>query len=352
MDAARHYGYNIHDAQSMKDAFQDDNVWKRGLHRGKARGIPIGVMDFISGGLAGRVFQIGKTSAVGARMGAVAAERVVMDPFFEGAGELAAQLNVGDEVQWKEIVAEALGGFGNNAPMASFNMAMDLRAKNNIEIANEITSINGILNETRGVFAPSLARVSAWGNNMHRLGQISAESNQRIQQNIGLIRDSKNIIDANPNVNNSEKVMTRMMELMSAKEELESTPNKKSVFKNKLKEINTELQEIAETGNVRRKGSREGNNFEAGYQTSLGAILTNNQTSDTDVRETTKAAYSIDGKTLSRKAWLTRVNDMSEKQLEKSNIIVHNDEQATEILKTKVKSYAISKQEAGRRGCG
>tara|TARA_R110002012_G_scaffold42523_2_gene115734 strand:- start:20588 stop:27688 length:7101 start_codon:yes stop_codon:yes gene_type:complete len=302
-------------------------------------------MDYISGGIAGRVFQVGKTSAVGARMGAVAAERVVMDPFFEGAGELAAQLNVGDEVQWKEIFAEALGGIGNNAPMAAFNMAVDLRARNNIEIANELTTINGILNETRGVFTPSLGRVSAWSNNMERLGQISAESNQRIQQNIGLIRDSKNIIDANPNVENSEKVMTRMMELMSAKEELESTKERKSVFKNKIKEINTELQEIAETGNVRRKGNQEGNTFDAGYQTSLEAILTNNQTSDTDVRETTKAAYSIDGKTLSRKAWVTRVNDMSETQLEKSNIIVRNDEQATEILKTKIKSYAISEQE-------
>jgi len=343
MDAARYYGYDINDPNSIKDAFMDENVWARGRERGFARGIPIAIIDLISAGIAGRVFQVGKTSALGTRVAAFATERLVIDPLFEGAGELAAQINVGDELQYKEIFAEMMGSVGANGPMASFNMALDLKMQNNLKVANDLTTINGLLNETKGVFKPSLGRVSAWANNMERLGQITPAANQRIQENIGLMRDADNVLSANPDVKKSQKVMSRTMELMAAKEELSSTPNRKNVFKNKLKEINQELQEIAETGNVRPEAQEEGNTFEKGFQTFLGGISLNRQTSDTDIRETAKASYTIDGISYARNKFLRRINDMSDDELYKRKIVVDNDESITEVLSKKVEN-AISKR--------
>ena len=124
----------------MQQALEDPVVWKKGSQRGMERGVPIVLVDMISMGLAGRVFQVGKTATRTRRFMAQAGERLVMDPFFEATGELAAQINVGDEIEMKEIVAEALGGIGNNAPFAALNMALDLRGQNNTTIANELTT--------------------------------------------------------------------------------------------------------------------------------------------------------------------------------------------------------------------
>ena len=90
------------------------------------------------------------------------------DPIAEATGELAAQINVGDEIDYKEIFAEAIGGIGNNAPFAALNMALDVRAQDNTKIANDLTTIAGINREVGGIFKPTPTRVSNWANNTNR----------------------------------------------------------------------------------------------------------------------------------------------------------------------------------------
>ena len=173
LDVARKEGYNINDPEDMKAALMDDDVWAKGNVRGAQRGIPIAVVDMLSSGLAGRVFAAGKTATFTRRLGVQLGERVVFDPFAEATGEFLAQATVGEGFEAKEIFAEALGGIGNNAPFAALNTALDLRAKNNTNIANDLTTIEGLNNELKGFFAPSPTRVSNWANNMEKLGQIS-----------------------------------------------------------------------------------------------------------------------------------------------------------------------------------
>ena len=140
----------------------------------------------------------------------------------EGAGEYLAQVNVGDDVDIKEIMAEMIGGLGNNAPMAALNTALDLRAKNNLDIANELTTIEGVNKELSGVFAPSPTRVSTWANNMERLGLHITRPNQRIQENIGLRMRLKKRIGGRRR-KAPTPVLNRAMELLVAKSEIEST---------------------------------------------------------------------------------------------------------------------------------
>ena len=355
LDVARKEGYNINDPEDMTAALNDPLVWKKGNVRGAQRGIPIAVVDMLSSGLAGRVFNAGKTASFGRRVAVQLGERVVFDPFAEATGELAAQISAGDKIEMKEIFAEAMGGLGNNAPFAALNTALDLRAQNNTTIANDISSIRGLNNELKGFFAPSPTKVSSWANNMHKLGQISTETNQRIQVNLGLRQDAQNVLNATEG-KSSPEVLNRTMELMAAKQELESSSNRREVFSGKLKEIKAELNELVETKTVRPNIEsatdtqiEQGNTFGQGFQTNLAGIvgLNENQTSGVDIRTDAKSKYTIDGKSLKRSKFLSRIMDMSPKELKAANITIDNDEKVSELVTDKFGQDAISKQETG-----
>ena len=122
LDAGREKGYNMSDPQEALKALQDEEVWAHGRERGLKRGIPIALMDVIGGGLAGRVFTGASVASRTRKAAGFVAERLTIDPMAEATGELLAQINVGDEISFKEILAEAGGAIGNQTAMASINI--------------------------------------------------------------------------------------------------------------------------------------------------------------------------------------------------------------------------------------
>ena len=336
MDAAKEYDYDIMDPEQMKAALQDDRVWAFGAKRGAQRGIPIAIVDILSAGLAGRLFQVGKTASYGRRTALSLGERVLYDPLAEATGEYLAQVSAGEKIDWKEIFAEGLGGLGNNAPFAALNMALDMRANNNVEIANDLSSIQGLNNELKNKLSVSPKRVSNWANNMQRLGQISKEQNQRIQLNLGLRQDALNVLNATEG-NITPEVLNRTMELMAAKNELEATQNRKAVFSNKISEVKVELAELAETKKLRPTDQQTNLN--------IGGISTSQQT-ETDIRSDVTASYKIDGENLTRKQMLDKIGNMTLEMFNDSNVQVDNDQEVTDIINDKFKQDAIQERKA------
>lgn len=335
MDAAKHYDYDIMDPEQMKAALQDEKVWSFGAEKGARRGIPIAIIDMLSAGLAGRIFQVGKTASFGRRTVMSLGERVLYDPLAEATGEYMAQVSAGEKIDWKEIFAEGLGGLGNNAPFAALNMAIDMRANNNVAIANDLSSIQGLNNELKNKLSVSPKRVSNWSNNMERLGQISKEQNQRIQLNLGLRQDALNVLNATEG-NASPEVLNRTMELMAAKNELEATQNRKAVFGNKISEVKIELAELAETKKLRPTDKQTNLN--------IGGISTPQQTS-TDIRSDVSATYKIDGENLSRKQLIDKISKMTLDTFNDSNVQVENDQEVTDIINNKFKQDAVQERE-------
>ena len=334
LDAVSNQGYDPMNPNELKEALQDEAVWNEGRDIGLKRGIPIATIDFLSAGLAGRVFKVGSVAGRTKRIAAGLGERIVFDPLAEATGEYLAQINAGQEISGKEIFAEAWGGFGNNAPAAAVNMALDARATNNMTLANNLADINFIARESS-----SDSKISSWANNMERLGQISPEQNQRIQQNVGLRRDAKNLLDVGEGrVENlispvNKGIQARTMELLAAKEELSSTPNRREVFRSKIKQINAELAEIAETKTLRPK---EQQTILAG----TGVVTLPEQSTATDIRQGIKK-YIINGKAYTRQEFLSRIGDMNKKRLLKVNPQVINDDEVQNILNAKLDRDAV-----------
>ena len=201
------------------------------------RGIPIAIVDLITAKLAGNVFRTGSVAGRGKRVAALTAERMIVDPIGEGTGEILAQINVGDDLDWKEVVAEMGGGIGNNTSNMAINLALEVRSKNDLELATNLSNINFMSRELS-----SDSKISAWANNMERLGKIDAVTNQRIQENVGLRKTARELLRTGQfgkrfRGKDALAVEQRVMTLLSAKNELSSSQNRKEVFGPKIKEM-------------------------------------------------------------------------------------------------------------------
>jgi hypothetical protein len=312
LDVMREKGYDVTDPRQVEKALSSDDVWSEGRERGLKRGIPIAIVDYLSAGLAGKVFKPASAIAsTGTKVATQVAERAVFDPLAEATGELAAQATAGQEIDWKEISAEAMGGLGNNSSNMAINTYRGIKNNNDVTIANNLTNVSFV-----GTESASDERISTWANNMQQLGKIDADVNQRIQENVGLKRDAREALSVGTDKNTIKpKVLARTMELMSAKEELSSSVNRRELYSDKIKAINEELKVIADTKEL----APEEQSID--LSTTLG---------------TTKqgvSQYMIDGIRYTKEQFLEKTKNMSARRMLRSAISVNNDEEIGSELK-------------------
>jgi SAM-dependent methyltransferase len=330
LEAVKFFGYKVTEPGSLAIALQDQRVWDRGLERGGTRGAVIGLADAFSGGMAGKMFKVGSLASRGKRIAAAVTERLVMDPLLEGVGEGLAQKSVGDDLDMKDVFSETLGSAGSKQANAMINVANQTRAKNRIDLANKLTDINFISQELS-----SDKRITDWANNMQRLGKISPETNQRIQKNVGLRRDAKELSVIAGLANKNKKVRARIMTLLAAKEDLSSTKNRRSIFGEKIREIDAELASTVETGNLI---PQEEQVILAGE----GVLSATEQASATDIREGLpeyKIKKGIRGRVVpvTKNEFLKAVEKSDYKELAELNAEVINDDDTKTILNNKIK---------------
>jgi len=327
LDVMKEKGYDITDPLQVEKGLMDESVWSEGSERGVKRGIPIALVDYLGAGLAGKVFKVSKIAPIATRAGALAAERLVVDPAFEMGGELAAQVSAGQDINMKEIAYEGMGGVGTNTSMMGMNMYIESRNQTSAQLALELTDINAMASQR-----VSDERISNWANNMQKLGKIDADVNQRIQQNVGLRREARDLLSVGAVsrlTGNTSKSEARVMELLAARQELTSTQNRREVNSDKIKAINQELAELSETKKVKPKEE----------QVNLDLIL--------GTKREGVSVYRIGGKTMTKEQFLKEIEKMSTRSLLRSKIVVDNDDETQiEILNKQID--AIQKQTAGQ----
>jgi hypothetical protein len=245
LDAAREKYDIMNDptGEEMAKALADPEVWATGKERGLERGIPIAVMDLISGQLAGKIFTAGKFSGVGARVGAQIVERAVFDPLAEAAGETLAQMVVGDNLEYKEILSESLGSVGNNTTNMAVNLGLEAALNKNKALGKNLMMADFVAKESA-----SDETIANWANRREKAGKMSKEDNQKIQKNVATRREARQLLDVGEKKSRkNSKVLSRTMILLNTKEILSSDPVRKSTFSKLIKEISNELEVIATT---------------------------------------------------------------------------------------------------------
>jgi hypothetical protein len=330
MSAVESNGYNPMDPESLAEALGKKEIWDEGKNIGLTRGIPIAVVDMLSAGLAGRIFK--PASALASRTKKIAlgaAERLVIDPVAEGTGELFAQgaeiiTGTGRKsIGWKEIAEETMGGLGNNTINWGMNTYKDLRDKNNIDIANSFTNIANISSESA-----SDEKITTWVDNMLQLKKIDADVAQRINENVGLRREARELLEVGTNKNKNSEAVNRTMELLAARKELSSSQNRREIYRSKIQDINAELAIIGETKNT----------LPVDKAIDLSTIIGT-------TRQGT-SQYSIDGRRFTKEQFIEKVKALPDEQLNRVVLGVKNDPETGKIIKQRYN--AIQKQAAGQ----
>jgi hypothetical protein len=347
IDAISNQGYNITDPESVAAALQNEKVWAEGKERGLKRGIPIAIVDLITAKLAGNLFRTGSVAGRGKRVAALTAERLIADPIGEGTGEYLAQMNVGDDLNWKEIVAEMGGGIGNNSSNMAINLALEVRAKNDLELATNLSNIDFMSKELS-----SDSKISAWANNMEKLGKIDAQTNQAIQENVGYRKTARELLKTGKlgqrfKGKNALALEQRVMTLLAAKNELSSSQNRKEVFAPKIKEINAELSEILTTKELR---TPESQTLLAG----TGVLSVQEQATGTDLRAgkpTYKIRKGFRGKIgqfteVSKEEFVEYINGLDPRQLGRLNASIENDDEVSQMVANKLIEAKVAPAQA------
>ena len=324
MDAARKKGYNVLIPEQMEIALDDDEVWEEGMQIGLKRGLTIGAISLLQTSLAGRIFRVKPLSSRAVKLGALTAEQALVNPLFEGGGEFLAQKVAGQKTNRKEIISEVIGGlfmpFANpiSYSAGAINMYSDIRGKNNLSLAQRLSNVSEFNN-----VGETDSRISKWANEMHRLGKITSEQNQEIQKNVGRRREAKSLLDVSGNKNASTEVETRVMQLLAAKEKLSSTTNSRELFSEKIKNINDEIAETVSTGEVASKEA----------QVNLEGLV---DISGRSVLDDASPYYAINGKKLSKKQFVSKMQKLTPEQTLKTNFIISNDADTQGIAEKKI----------------
>ena len=369
IEALENQGFNTLNPDEVAEGLMKQEVWDEANDRGVKRGLVIGAVDLLSAGLSGRVFKAGTFASTGTRAGVFALERAAFDPAMEALGEGLAQASVGDELDWKEIGAEAGGAGGNNVSNAAVNVYIDQRNRSNAGIADNLANnMDFMMNESA-----SDTRINSWTDNMEKLGKIDSEQAQKIRENIGIRREVNELasVTGGPigslalrgnTLTTQKNVKTRLGRLIEARNKLGQTTNTREVFKGKIKEINAEIAQIAETGQVQsisteqqaqyKKMLNEGVLTEKEYnrlltegvteQVNLDLILGN---PETERAKTGK--YMWRGRQVTRDQFIKKLDKSKKlgKIMHRSTAVLYDPEVQKLLIS---KKDAIQKQETGR----
>lgn len=305
LEAMDSQGYNFLNPADVEMAIMDEKVWEETNDRGVKRGLTIGTVDFISAGLAGRVFKAGTLATRTTALGAFTAERFVFDPFMEATGEYLAQKSVGDEIDWLEVGAEAGGGFGNQSSQAAVNVYIDQRNRSTVDIAEKLANNRFFFMNERA----SNSRISEWANNMFQLGKIDEATNQKIQKNVGTRKTVNELLGVNKasrlNSGKTRRVRTRLSELIEAKNLLTATPSLKEVYAKTIKEINEEIRQTVLDGDVVLEKDIQNNENVGGTGVNLDAVLGK-------TKEDAAPTYYWRGKLVTRAKFMNNVEKQKE----------------------------------------
>ncbi|MDG4721142.1 LPD38 domain-containing protein [Thalassospira aquimaris] len=135
INSLREAGVDFSSEQSIRTGLSDPDRMAAFRQHANRRGLAIGLVDAISGGLAGK-YAAGATTTL-SRIGRGAVEDLVMQPALGAAGEAVGAIAAGDEISGKELLAEAAGEIGPGAVETTVGTVQNVRRRGSDSVPDE-----------------------------------------------------------------------------------------------------------------------------------------------------------------------------------------------------------------------
>ena len=241
-------GMNPNNPEDVLAAMQSQEHWDGTRERGLKRGVPIALVDYLSGAVAGRVFY-SPLASTGRRMAQLATEQAVFAPGSEAFGEYLAQVVSGQDVDWKEIKAEAGGSGLNNITNLAYNTYQNTTKDYVTRLANQLENPHYLSRSGQ-----SAENILNWTQRMSARGTISDKQRHAVERSVGVMRQANKAMTGSetPSKRVNTKVRGRVMELMLARDVLGERGE--ISFATTISTIQEEISQTILTGRVNRNG--------------------------------------------------------------------------------------------------
>jgi len=242
-------GYDLTDENSIIEGLRNENVVKAANQRGIDRGVPIGIANFVGGRVGASL--VSPLATTGKQFVRQLGKGLIVEPGFEGFGELAAQVNSDGEIVGTEILNEMIGGM----PGSQTNIAVQY-AKNNFlniqaKLADKLTDVSYMSDKNYGY-----NDIRAFTNRLLKNKKITREQAKKIVENARIVDETNSIMRKSPKFiggRNRTNARNRISDLIETRNAIQEQGNTSA--NDLLGNIETEINEIASTGKTLESSS-------------------------------------------------------------------------------------------------
>jgi hypothetical protein len=237
-------------ADAIVEALHDKDMMATAFELGIKRGVPIGIMNLVSGGVA-KAF-VNPLASPLKQLGTQILAKTVVDPVFEGLGELGAQVFSGEEIQMTEVVNEMIGGqFGNHSSIAT-NLITNTLITNESKNAIKLTNLD---NMVKGNY--SLDRVKSYVKRLRTANEKDSSKGITEEQGNKIIENAITNDAVNNLIKNKRNISSRIKKMIigdtNQRQRLANLVKEKQLFegdKELITDLQAEIDTILDTGVV------------------------------------------------------------------------------------------------------
>ena len=234
-------GYDLTDADQVVAGLRNNDVVAAANKRGLERGIPIAVVNFVGSRVAGSL--VNPLATTGKQVAQQFATGLAVEPLFEGAGELTAQMLSDGQIVGTEILNEMIGGAPGTQSNIAVQYAQNQFLNTQTKLANQLQDINYMAQNNYGY-----DQVRAFTNRLLKKGKITQDQANVIVKNANSVDAANAAMRKGPKFLSNKRrssVRDRISQLIQTKKIAEEVGNNDLV-----KKIDKEIEQTATSGRV------------------------------------------------------------------------------------------------------
>ena len=244
-------GLDLSNPEDVIAGLKDPKIIAKADELGLKRGIPIAIMNLVSAKVS--TSMIGRTALSGSRtkIATAVGAGFIVDPVFEGTGELGAQVISGEGIKPTEIMDEMIGGTAGTASNISVKLMRMSIFNEAAKQAQKLKNLDAMVNSNY-----STQKIDEFTNRLEKQKKITSEDAKVLRDNARIIDEANNQIKNNaPKGKVSNNVKLRLADLIKNKKLIKSQPGLETAAAKSLKQINEEISLITKDNALKSENS-------------------------------------------------------------------------------------------------
>ena len=237
-------GYDLSDADQVVAGLRNPEVVAKANKRGIQRGVPIAVANFIGARVAGAL--VNPLATTGKQVAQQFGKGMLLEPLFEGGGELSAQLASDGNVVGTEILNEMIGGMPGTQSNIAVSLAKNRFLNTQVKQANKLNDLNYVSENSYGY-----NDVRAFTNRLLNNKKITQDQANKIIENARIVDETNSLMRKSPKFISGKRrrnARNRISDLIQTRNLIEKAAKNSAETGSLLGKIETEINEIADSG--------------------------------------------------------------------------------------------------------